>query len=152
MRAISPPTSSRSTDAQAWPGGRRCCRSGRRGTPGVRWFRLGFRIYGDYSEPNPPARILDALASDSIDVAIVRAPLAGYFAPRLPVTMDIVPVQPQVDLPFTPFVYDMAVGVRRGDSARLHRLEAALSVRDAEIAAVLAEYNVPIVQQARWGR
>ena len=30
----------------------------------------GYMIYGDYNQPNPPARILDALAEGEIDIAI----------------------------------------------------------------------------------
>ena len=42
----------------------------------------GYSIYGDYAKPNPPARIVEAVASGEIDVAVVWGPLAGYFAPR----------------------------------------------------------------------
>src|SRR5204863_223733 len=44
----------------------------------------GFSVYADYAQPNPPARILDALIAGEIDVAVVWGPLAGYFALRLP--------------------------------------------------------------------
>src|SRR4029079_5343923 len=30
----------------------------------------GFSVSGDYGQPNPPARVIDALANDDIDVAI----------------------------------------------------------------------------------
>ena len=41
---------------------------------------VGFTVYGDYREPNPPARIVDAVARGDVDVAVVWGPLAGYFA------------------------------------------------------------------------
>ena len=43
----------------------------------------GYPIVGDYSKPNPQARILEALARGEIDVAIVWGPFAGYFAKQL---------------------------------------------------------------------
>ena len=39
----------------------------------------GFSVYGDYAQPNPPARILDAVVDREVDVAAVWGPLAGYF-------------------------------------------------------------------------
>lgn len=106
---------------------------------------VGYSIYGDYSQPNPPARILDALVRGEIDVAVVWGPLAGYFAPRQPVPLRIVPVSPQVDLPFLPMVYDIALGVERGDTAMKQELERILDTRRREIRALLDEYGVPRV-------
>src|SRR5205823_2768258 len=56
-----------------------------------------FNILGNYAEPNPPARIMEAVARGDIDVAIVWGALAGYFAAREPVPLEIVPVSPPVD-------------------------------------------------------
>ncbi len=44
----------------------------------------GYSVYGDYSQPNPPARIVEAVARGDVDLAVVWGPLAGYFAPRQP--------------------------------------------------------------------
>ena len=111
----------------------------------------GFPIYGDYSQPDPPARILDALARRELDVAIVWGPLAGYFAPRLGVPVDIVPVTPQVDA-MLPMAYDMAIGVRREDAALARELEAVLQRRSADVARLLRGYGVPIVAGAPGAR
>jgi quinoprotein dehydrogenase-associated probable ABC transporter substrate-binding protein len=105
----------------------------------------GYSVYGDYSQPNPPARILDALAAGEIDVAIVWGPLAGYFAPRQPVALEIVPVSPQIDLPFLPFVFDISMGVRREDSILKTEVEEILERRRAEVESILDEYGVPRV-------
>lgn len=110
---------------------------------------VGYRIQGDYSEENPPARILDALVADEIDVAIVWGPLAGYFAGRLPVPLRMTPVSPEIDPPFLPFVYDIALGVRREDTLLHRRLDEVLVRREAEIAAILREYGVPLVASPR---
>jgi mxaJ protein len=103
----------------------------------------GYPIYGDYSRPHPPARILDALAAGEIDVAVVWGPLAGYFAPSAPVELEIVPVSPQIDLPFLPFVYDISMGVRRGDTILKSEVEAVLRRRRSEVDEILRAYGVP---------
>ena len=38
----------------------------------------GFSLYGDYSQTAPPARLVDAVANDDVDVAIAWGPMAGY--------------------------------------------------------------------------
>ncbi|HEX2121722.1 MAG TPA: quinoprotein dehydrogenase-associated putative ABC transporter substrate-binding protein, partial [Thermoanaerobaculia bacterium] len=103
----------------------------------------GYTVYGDYSKPDPPARILDAVLSGEIDLAIVWGPLAGYFAKRQPVALAIEPVSPEIDLPFLPFVYDIAVAVRREDAALLRELDEILVRRKPEIDRILADYGVP---------
>jgi mxaJ protein len=108
----------------------------------------GFLIYGDYSQPDPPARILDALGRRELDVAIVWGPLAGYFAPRLGVPVHVVPVAPQLHAGVLPMAYDMAIGVRREDAALARDLEGALRRRSAEVARILRGYGVPIVAGA----
>ena len=109
----------------------------------------GYMIYGDYGQPNPPARILHALAAGEIDLAIVWGPLAGYFAPRQDVPLKIVPVLPQVDLPFLPMVYDIAMGVRRDDPLLMAEVQEILGRRRAEVEAILDEYGVPRVGPRR---
>lgn len=104
---------------------------------------VGYTVYGDYSKPNPPARILDAVARGEIDVAIVWGPLAGYFVPRQQVPMAIVPVSPEIDLPFLPFVFDISMGVRRDDQRLRDELDEVLVRRSADIEGLLDEFGVP---------
>src|SRR5207237_10170955 len=54
----------------------------------------GYTVYGDYAQPNPPARIIDAVARGDVDVAVAWGPLAGYFARRERVPLAVVPVSP----------------------------------------------------------
>ena len=104
---------------------------------------VGYSVYGDYSQPNPPARIVEAVAKGEVDVAVVWGPLAGYFAPRQPVPLELVPVSPQIDRPFLPFVFDMSMGVRRGDDKLHAELDSFLERRQPEIDALLDRYGVP---------
>ena len=103
----------------------------------------GYSVYGDYSQPNPPARVIDAVASGDIDVAVAWGPLAGYFARHEPVAMDITPVSPQIDLPFLPFVFDISMGVRRGEDSLRDQLNAIIARRKPEIDRILDDYGVP---------
>ncbi|HWS90254.1 MAG TPA: substrate-binding domain-containing protein [Pyrinomonadaceae bacterium] len=103
----------------------------------------GYTLYGDYKQPNPPARIVEAVAKGEVDVAVAWGPLAGYFARRQRVPLEVVPVSPQFDLPFLPFVYDISMGVRRGDEDLLRRLDEFLVRRRPEIERILDEYGVP---------
>jgi quinoprotein dehydrogenase-associated probable ABC transporter substrate-binding protein len=105
----------------------------------------GYTVYGDYAQQNPPARIVDAVATGEVDVALVWGPLAGYFAKRQPVPLEIVPVSPQVDLPFLPFVYDISMGVRRGDERLRQELERILEQKRPEIERILDDYDIPRV-------
>ena len=74
---------------------------------------VGFSTF--YSAENPPSAIIDAVASGRIDVAIVWGPVAGYFAARQRVPLEMVPVPSgKGDLPFA---FDIAMGVKKGDEA-----------------------------------
>jgi mxaJ protein len=105
----------------------------------------GYSVYGDYRQPNPPARIIDAVVRGDVDVAVAWGPLAGYFAQQQSVPLDITPVSPQIDLPFLPFVYDISMGVRRGDNVLRDQLNAIIARRRGEIDKILAQYGVPRV-------
>ena len=103
----------------------------------------GYTLYGDYREPSPSSRIVNAVADGDIDVAVVWGPLGGYFARRQPVALHVEPVWPQVDGPRLPMVFDISMGVRREDTALRQEIEAAIARRRADIDAVLAAYGVP---------
>lgn len=106
---------------------------------------VGISIYGDYSEPNPPARLVEAVAQGDVDVAIVWGPIAGYFAPRQEVDLVYAPVTPAFDPPAQAFVYSISMGVRRGDYALRKRISEIIEKRRDDIEAILADYNVPLL-------
>jgi mxaJ protein len=109
----------------------------------------GYTVYGDYRQANPPARIIDAVARGDVDVAVAWGPLAGYFAQREPVALDITPVSPQIDLPFLPFVFDISMGVRRADTTLRNRLNTIIERRKDAIDSILSDYGVPRVDNAQ---
>ncbi len=102
-----------------------------------------FSLYGSYGEENPPARLIEAVARGEVDVAIAWGPLAGYFAARQPVAMEVAPLSGSAPIPLA---YDMTLGVRRQDAALRDELNRALAARRDEIARLLADYSVPVVQ------
>ena len=108
----------------------------------------GYTVYGDYSTPNPPARIVDAVANGDVDVAVVWGPLAGYFAKHEPVALSLVPVSPQIELPYLPFVFDISMGVRREDVALRDTVDAILARRRAGVDSILKAYGVPRVDRS----
>jgi mxaJ protein len=111
----------------------------RRGIVNVR----GYRLLDDYSQPNPPARIVEAVAKGEVDIALVWGPLAGYFAALQETPLDLVPVSPSADGPFLPFVYDISMGVRRGETEFKERIESALTRSRDEINRILGAFHVP---------
>jgi mxaJ protein len=103
----------------------------------------GYSVLGDYREPDPPSRIVRAVAKGEIDVAVVWGPLAAYFARKSPVPLRVVPVSPEVDVPYLPFVFDIAMGVRHGETALRDTLDAVIVRRQRDIDRILADYGVP---------
>jgi mxaJ protein len=101
----------------------------------------GFTLYGDYSQPNPPAAIVDAVTRATVDVALVWGPLAGYFAARSPLPLHLQPLEAAVH--GWPMRYEIAVGVRRSDAQLLRRVNAALSRQRHAIDRLLRAYHVP---------
>jgi hypothetical protein len=113
---------------------------------------VGYTVYGDYAQDNPAARIIAAVAAEEVDVAIVWGPFAGYFASRQAVPLEVIPVSPQLDPPALPFVYDISLGVRRGDETFKNELDDILERKRPEVEAILDAYGVPRVAAVRSGR
>ena len=104
----------------------------------------GYTVYGDYSRESPPSEIVAAVARGDIDVATVWGPVAGYFAARQRVPLDIVAVAPQTE-GVVPEVFDISMAVRRNDRARQRQLDDFIQRRRSAIDAILARYHVPRV-------
>jgi mxaJ protein len=100
----------------------------------------GYMLYGDYSKPNPPAAIIDAVAKGAVDVAVAWGPLAGYFASRSKVPLRI---EPAVDAGQYPMSFQIAMGVRRDNLELRDQLNALLEQDTQQIRALLKAYGVP---------
>jgi mxaJ protein len=112
---------------------------------------VGYTVYGDYSQPNPPARLVEAVANGPIDIAVAWGPLAGYVARHSPIPLMITPAEQPADLRLVPFAYDIAMGVRKSDDALRIRLDSVIVRRQAAIDSILDAYGVPrvLAPQAR---
>ncbi len=108
---------------------------------------VGYTVYGDYKEDSPPSRLIKAVEAGEIDVGMAWGPLAGYFAKRSKVGLSIVPVKPEIDLPYLPMAYEISIGVRRGEGEFLTLLEEALDRRRDEVNAILKDFGVPNIMK-----
>lgn len=108
---------------------------------------VGYSIFGDYSRPNPPARLIEAIASGDIDVAVAWGPLAGYFAEQSTTPLAVVPLAESGN-PALPFRFAISMGVRPADTQLRDTLDALLIEMQPEIHALLRQYGVPLVDEA----
>jgi mxaJ protein len=111
----------------------------------------GFTLYGDYRRPNPPARIVSAVASGAVDVALVWGPLAGYYARHSTVPLCLEPVIPMTDEQM-PMTFAISVGVRKDEPALLDAINAVLVGEAPQIRALLRTYAVPEVEPPKASR
>jgi len=102
-----------------------------------------YRLTIDYTIEYP-GKIVDDVAAGKIDLAIVWGPLAGYFAKKAAVPLEVVVVPPLEGVP-VPFAYEISMGVRKRDTARQEQLEALLRKHATQIANILQEYGVPLL-------
>lgn len=109
---------------------------------------VGFTVYGDYRHPNPPADIVKAVAEGKVDIAAVWGPLAGYFAKHsnVPLRTELITDTDS----FAPliFQYDIALGVRKGDTERKTRLDRILKQKRPQISALLEQFGFPLAGQS----
>lgn len=106
----------------------------------------GYRVYGDYSEDSPPKEIVLAVSRGDVDVAMVWGPVAGYWAARQDVEMEMHPLPAVDDSTGLPLNFSMSLGVRRGEEEWKSRLEQVIEDHQEEIYAILRdEFDVPLL-------
>jgi quinoprotein dehydrogenase-associated probable ABC transporter substrate-binding protein len=106
---------------------------------------VGFSIFGNLNEKNPPADVIHALEKGDVDVAIVWGPLGGYFSRDSSVPLQVTPLLEDAKDPDLPFHFDIAIGVRERDTALRSALDQELVRRRAEIGDILRAYGIPQV-------
>lgn len=94
----------------------------------------------------PTSFMIDDLVKKEIDVAVMWGPIAGYYAKKSPVPMEVVfiPEYNNVDLKGKEY-WNISVGVRKKDKARMAEIDAALERNKDKIAKILADYGIPTV-------
>lgn len=109
----------------------------------------GYPLYGDDGHESSGGEIVRAVARGEIDVAVAWGPFAGYYATRQSTPLQLAPVSPERDGPGLPFVFRIAMGVRKGDDALRRQLDEILVRCRDEIEGVLDDYGVPRVAPQR---
>jgi len=113
---------------------------------------VGYSIYGNYAKASPPSELIAAVAQGKVDVAIAWGPLAGYYAARARVPLEVSPVGNAMAGHGIPFSYAIAMGVRKGDTTLLGVLQRGLDRRRAAIRRILRDYHVPLGDEDDAGR
>ena len=104
-----------------------------------------FSLFGEYREPDPARKIIDAVDRGAIDVAIVWGPVAGYYAKLAHAPLSIEPVTPAA-FEGIPFTFDISIGVRKGDAALQKTLDGLLEAQAADVGQILTKFGVPQVR------
>ena len=108
----------------------------------------GYSVYGDYKSPDPPAELIKAVERGDIDVAIAWGPLAGFFAQRSPVPLQLNAVSPAEEPPYA-FVFDMSMGVARSNKTLLEELNGIIARDKPAIDKILRDYGVPMLDEGK---
>ena len=82
-----------------------------------------------------------------LDVAAVWGPFAGWLKTMKHEPLTILPVNLQDDR--VPLEFDLAIGVRKTDAFLKYMLEFALEDKAEEVAQIMKDYGVPLVQCSR---
>ncbi|MFA7105636.1 MAG: substrate-binding domain-containing protein [Dysgonamonadaceae bacterium] len=122
-------------------------------SPAVDWLlkhglidqAVPYQIQTGDPEDYPGEIIQKDLRADQIDLAFVWGPIAGYFAKLDPAgNIVVVPLNSE---PGVQFSYPISMGVRHGEGEWKKTLEQAIARNEAAIENILADYNVPIVDE-----
>lgn len=103
----------------------------------------GYSVFGDYRAESPPAELVRAVQRNDVDLAIAWGPLAGYYARRASPPLNVELLPPGEAPPGLPFVFDIALAVRRDAPELRAELDAALARHQREIGELLARFDVP---------
>lgn len=107
----------------------------------------GYMVYGDYAKPNPQASIIEAVSRGEIDVALVWGPVANFFGRRATERMDLAAVSPWLDGPALPMAFDISMGVRKNDPARLKQIDRWLRSNGPKVSRILLSFDFPSTPQ-----
>jgi quinoprotein dehydrogenase-associated probable ABC transporter substrate-binding protein len=139
--------------------------------PALKTMRIGVHLFSADGENTPPAMalsahgvvgnlvgfsttyvgghdrpddIIRAVASDSIDVAIVWGPIAGYYTKQLGAALRLTPVENDT-VTRIPFAYSMGFATRRRERAFRDSLQKFLDLKAPEIRGLLDQYGIPLL-------
>jgi quinoprotein dehydrogenase-associated probable ABC transporter substrate-binding protein len=99
---------------------------------------------GDLVPEHQPYWIVQKVLDGELDVAAVWGPFAGWLKTMKDQPLTIQPVN--LDDDRVPLEFDLSLGVRKTDAFLKYMLEFALEDKADEVAKILKEYGVPLVQ------
>lgn len=116
-------------------------------TRGIVRNLVGFSIFGNLSETNPSADLIQAVIDKTVDLAVAWGPLAGYSSLNSAVSLTVTPINRDPANPNLPLAFNIGIGVRPGDQALKQQLDEEVQRREPEIRALLHSYGVPQLEE-----
>ena len=91
-----------------------------------------------------PGYMIDDLANGNIDVAIIWGPIGGYYAKqsKVPMVVRMIPEYERINAQGKEY-WNISIGVRKIDKARLEQIQEVLDRRHADILKILDDYGIP---------
>jgi mxaJ protein len=89
------------------------------------------------------AKVIDAVASGEIDLAIMWGPQAAYFARQQSIPLQLTPLPSD---PNIPFAFDISMAVKRGNKELRNKLDAAIAKHQKAIDKILDDHGVPRIE------
>jgi len=102
---------------------------------------------GDLVPSHQPYWVVQKVLDGELDVAAVWGPFAGWLKTMKDQPLTIQPVN--LDDDSVPLEFDLSLGVRKTDAFLKYMLEFALEDKADEVAKILKDYGVPLVQCSR---
>jgi ABC-type amino acid transport substrate-binding protein len=105
---------------------------------------VGYSIFGNgLAQTDRASDLIHAVTNKVVDVAIAWGPVAGFYARRSAVPLELTPVEDDAAHPGMPLNFQIGIGVRQGNQALKQRLEAELKRRHLYILQLLRSYGIP---------
>jgi quinoprotein dehydrogenase-associated probable ABC transporter substrate-binding protein len=119
--------------------------------PGTTWMQknglldvgIPYQSMSGDDENNVAMQIEKDLKAGKIDMVILWGPMAGYVVTQSPKnSYAMIPMQSSPDMKFE---FAMAMGVRKGDTARKDALNKLITAKANKIQAIMADYQFPLL-------
>jgi ABC-type amino acid transport substrate-binding protein len=104
-----------------------------------------FETHADDGASEAATAMIAELASGEIDAALLWGPVAGYYAERASVPLNLVPLVKENAGPST--IYGITMGVRPNEPQWKHTINKLIADNQSEINAILASYSVPLLDE-----
>ncbi|MEY3881330.1 MAG: hypothetical protein RIQ94_2126 [Pseudomonadota bacterium] len=119
--------------------------------PGTTWMQknglldvgIPYQSMSGDDENNVAMQIEKDIKAGKIDMVILWGPMAGYVATQSPKnSYAMIPMQSSREMKFE---FAMAMGVRKGDTARKDALNKLITAKANKIQAIMADYQFPLL-------